>query len=144
MKNNQKELKRQLTLLKNQNSEYKKREEFLTGINVETIESFDKLTIQPNPRLREEVIAISTLSDVHVEEPVVKSVVNNLNEYNLTIAGERVTRYFKRLMYMVSQARRAGYRVDNLVLGLLGDFITGYIHEEIAHDLLGRSSAGAA
>ena len=98
---------------------------------MKTIESFDKLTIEPNPRLREEVIAISTLSDVHVEEPVVKSVVNNLNEYNLTIAGERVTRYFKRLMYMVSQARRAGYRVDNLVLGLLGDFITGYIHEEL-------------
>jgi len=131
MKNNQKEFKRKITLLQNQNEEYKKRQSFLSGINVETIESFDKLTIKPNNRLKEEAIAISTISDVHVEEPVVKSVVNNLNEYNLKIAEERVIRYFKRLMYMINQSRKAGYKIDNLVLGLLGDFITGYIHEEL-------------
>ena len=131
MKNNQKELKRQITVLKNQNEEYKYREEFLVGIKIEDLESFDKFTILPNPRRKEEVIAISTISDVHVEESVPKSVVNDLNEYNLTIANERVTRYFKRLIYMINQVRRAGYKVDNLVLGLLGDFITGYIHEEL-------------
>lgn len=131
MKNNQKELKRQITLLRNQNSEYKKRQEFLSGINIEDIESLENFTIVPSPRHKEEVIAISTLSDVHIEEPVVKSVVNNLNEYNLIIAEERVSRYFKRLMYMITQTRKAGYKVDNLVLGLLGDFITGYIHEEL-------------
>ena len=130
-KNNQKEMKRQITLLTNQNKEYKERQEFLTGIKIEDIESFEKFTITPSPRHREEVIAISTLSDVHIEEPVVKSVVNNLNEYNLIIAEERVSRYFKRLMYIITQTRKAGYKVDNLVLGLLGDFITGYIHEEL-------------
>jgi len=130
MKNNQKEFKRKITILQNQNEEYKKRQSFLSGINVETIESFDKFTIKPNNRLKEEAIAISTISDVHIEEPVVKSVVNNLNEYNLKIAEERIIRYFKRLMYMINQSRVAGYKIDNLVLGLLGDFITGYIHEE--------------
>jgi hypothetical protein len=131
MKNNQKEMKRQLTILRNQNKEYKDREEFLIGIKIEDIESFDKFTILHTPRHKEEVIAISILSDVHIEELVAKSVVNNLNEYNLNIAGERVTRYFKRLMYMINQTRKSGYKVDNLVLGLLGDFITGYIHEEL-------------
>jgi hypothetical protein len=131
VKSNTKELKRQNTLLNNQNIELVKRQQFLSGINIESIESLDKFSIEANPRLKEEVIAISTINDVHIEEPVIKSVVNNLNEYNLDIAEQRVTRYFKRLMYMIIQSRRAGYRIDNLVLGLLGDFITGYIHEEL-------------
>ena len=130
-RNNQKELKRQVTLLSNQIKTYVERQSFLEGIKIEEIESLDKFTIKANPRLKEEAMAISTISDVHIEEPVVKSVVNNLNEYNLTIAEERVTKYFKRLMYLVNQARKGGYKIDKLVLGLLGDFITGYIHEEL-------------
>lgn len=131
MQKKDKTLKQQNTVLKKQNLELKERQEFLKGISMETIESFDKLTILPNNRLKEEAIAISTISDVHIEEPVVKSVVNGLNEYNTVIAEQRITLYFKRLMYMLTQARKAGYKVDTLVLGLMGDFITGYIHEEL-------------
>lgn len=131
MKNNQKELKRQLTILRNQNKEYKEREEFLKGINIEDLSSLENFTVLPSGKSQDEAIAISTISDVHIEEPVVKSVVNNLNEYNITISAERVTRYFKRLLYMINQSRKAGYYIDTLVLGLLGDFITGYIHEEL-------------
>ena len=131
MKNNQKELKRQLTILRNQNKEYKEREEFLKGINIENLSSLENFTVLPSGKSQDEAIAISTISDVHIEEPVVKSVVNNLNEYNITISAERVTRYFKRLLYMINQSRKAGYYIDTLVLGLLGDFITGYIHEEL-------------
>lgn len=130
-KNNQKELKRQLTILRNQNKEYKEREEFLKGINIEDLSSLENFTVLPSGKSQDEAIAISTISDVHIEEPVVKSVVNNLNEYNITISAERVTRYFKRLLYMINQSRKAGYYIDTLVLGLLGDFITGYIHEEL-------------
>jgi hypothetical protein len=131
MKNNQKELKRQLTILRNQNEEYKEREEFLKGINIEELDSLSKFTVTPSYKSRDEAIAISTISDVHIEEPVLKSIVNNLNEYNIDIASDRVTKYFKRLLYMINQARKAGYNIDTLVLGLLGDFITGYIHEEL-------------
>jgi len=127
----QSKIKQANTKLRYENKELKKRQSFLEGININEVESFDRFTIQSNNKLKEEVIAISTISDVHIEEPVVKSIVNGLNEYNLAIAEQRITLYFKRLMYMVNQARRAGYRVDNLVLGLLGDFITGYIHEEL-------------
>jgi hypothetical protein len=131
MQKNQKELKRQNTVLHKQNDELKKRQEFLSGIRINEIESFDKFTIHANNRFKDEVIAISTISDVHIEEPVVKSVVSGLNEYNLAIAEARIALYFKRLMYMVTQSRKSGYRIDTLVLGLLGDFITGYIHEEL-------------
>jgi hypothetical protein len=124
-------IKQANTRLRFENKELKKRQSFLEGIKIEEIESFDRFSIQPNNKIKEEAIAISTLSDVHIEELVVKSVVNNLNEYNLAIAEQRLTLYFKRLLYMINQARRAGYKIDNLVLGLLGDFITGYIHEEL-------------
>lgn len=131
MKNNQKEFKRQITVLNNQNTELKKRQDFLTGINIENITSFEKFAIKPLYNIKDEAIAISVLSDVHIEEPVIKSVVSGLNEYNLQIAEERITRYFKRLLYMINQSRKAGYHIDNLVLAWLGDFITGYIHEEL-------------
>jgi len=131
MKNNQKELKRQNTILRKSNEELKTRQDFLTGINIENLDSLDKFKITPNYKHKNEAIAISIISDVHIEEPVIKSVVSNLNEYNLTIAAERVTRYFRRLIYMINQSRKAGYNVDVLVVGLLGDFISGYIHEEL-------------
>lgn len=131
MKVNQKELKRKITTLGNQNEELKKRQEFLNGINIENLDSLEKFTIDPKYNQKDEVIAISALSDVHIEEPVVKSVVSGLNEYNLEIAQKRLELYFKRLLFMVNQSRKAGYTVNNLVLALLGDFITGYIHEEL-------------
>jgi hypothetical protein len=123
--------KKENVILQNQIKEYKKREKFLSGIKLEEIESLEAFSIKPNPLLKEEVIAISTISDAHVEELVPKAIVNNLNEYNLKIAEERISRYFKRLMYLVYQSRKAGYKINTLVLGLLGDFITGYIHEEL-------------
>jgi len=130
-KNTVKEFKRQITVLTSQNKELKERQEFLSNIDITSVVNLDKFTVPTNPRCKEEVIAISALSDVHIEEPVIKSVVNNLNEYSVDIASRRVELYFKRLMYMIKQARRAGYKIDTLVLGLLGDFITGYIHEEL-------------
>jgi hypothetical protein len=126
-----KEFKRKITLLDNQNKELTKRQDFLNGINHESLVSLEKFTISPLYKLKDEAIAISALSDVHTEEPVIKSIVNNLNEYNLQICEDRVTKYFKRLLYMINQSRKAGYVIDHLVLALLGDFITGYIHEEL-------------
>ena len=131
MKNNQKEFKRKITILTNQNEELKKRQDFLSSINIENVDSLDKFMIGPNYKYKDEAIAISTLSDIHTEEPVVKSVVSNLNEYNLDICKERVAKYFKRLLYLINQSRKAGYVIDSLVMGWLGDFISGYIHEEL-------------
>jgi hypothetical protein len=131
MKENQKELKRQNTVLSKQNNELKERQNFLNGINIEEITSLEKFTIGPLYKYKDEAIAISTLSDAHVEEPVVKSVVSGLNEYNTEIAKLRIELYFKRLLFMINQSRKAGYIIDNLVMAWLGDFITGYIHEEL-------------
>jgi len=130
-KNITKELRRQNTVLNKKIDEYKDREDFSKAIKIETLENLDSLTVQSNSKFKEEVIPVTLLSDIHIEEEVVKAIVNGLNMYNLDVAKLRIEKYFSRLIYMLRQIKKAGYKYDKLVLGLLGDNITGYIHEEL-------------
>ena len=66
-------------------------------------------------------------SDFHIEETVKASTVLGLNEFNIDIAERRVKNYFANAIYMVKK-----HSINNLVVGLLGDFIGGYIHDELA------------
>lgn len=66
-------------------------------------------------------------SDWHAEETVKSSTVLGLNEFNLEIAEQRIKNFFSNAIYMMKKKP-----VDNLVIGLLGDFIGGYIHDELA------------
>lgn len=129
-----KEYKKKITLLQNQIEEYKAREDFSKAISLESIQSLEGLNIIKNPKHKEEVTPITVLSDVHCDEIVRKSVVNGLNEYNPDICRYRVEIYFKRLLYMINQGRKAGYKIDKIVIALLGDFISGYIHEELEEE----------
>lgn len=74
--------------------------------------------------------AIVVLSDWHVEEVIELDKVNYLNEFNLDIAEKRIERTFQKSLYMLDFARRIA-KIDEVVVALLGDFITGYIHEEL-------------
>ena len=135
-KNELKSLRRQCTILKNQKEELQNREDFSNAINVNSLENLDTLSVFPNKRKKEEVIPITVLSDLHIEEEVSKTVVNGINEYNPKIAERRLSLYFKRLLYLLVQQKKAGYKFDTIVIGLLGDFITGYIHEELEENNL--------
>lgn len=66
-------------------------------------------------------------SDFHIEETVKTSTVLGLNEFNIDIAEKRVKNYFANAIYMVKK-----HSINNLVVGLPGDFIGGYIHDEPA------------
>jgi len=74
------------------------------------------------------VAAIVPLSDWHVEERVDKKKTNGLNEYNPEIAKRRAERTFRMI---VEYIRRYTPAARILILALLGDFITGYIHEDL-------------
>lgn len=74
--------------------------------------------------------AIIVLSDWHVEEIVEADKVNGLNEFNLDIAEKRIERTFQKALYLLEFSRKIA-NVDEIVVALLGDFITGYIHEEL-------------
>ena len=77
-----------------------------------------------------ESTAIALLSDVHCEEHVDGRTVNYMNEYNLEICEHRMNNYFKHVLKVIN-IQRSGTTINKLILGLLGDFASGYIHEEL-------------
>jgi hypothetical protein len=78
-----------------------------------------------------EAVAFMIASDWHNEERVRRGDVSDLNEYNLDIFAKRADNFFRggqRLWDIMRQYQN----VPTLVLALLGDFITGSIHEDAA------------
>jgi hypothetical protein len=80
-----------------------------------------------------EATAFAIASDWHVEETVRPETVNGLNDFNLTVADQRIEKFFSSVLRLV-EIERAGTDIDKLVLGLLGDFMSGYIHEELVEN----------
>jgi hypothetical protein len=77
-----------------------------------------------------EATAFALGGDWHAEETVDPKTVNGLNEYNLDVCDRRISMFFRSIIKLVN-IERAATRIDNLVLALLGDMMTGYIHEEL-------------
>jgi hypothetical protein len=74
-----------------------------------------------------EACPVLVASDWHVEQRVTAGETNGLNEFNLDIASARANRFFSaglRLIRLLNQ----DVAINTVVLGLLGDFITGQIH----------------
>jgi hypothetical protein len=69
-------------------------------------------------------------SDWHTEETVDPMTINGVNEFNLDIADRRIDRFFSKGIELIN-IQRTATDIDTCVLGLLGDHITGYIHEEL-------------
>lgn len=76
--------------------------------------------------------AIIAASDWHVEEVVDPGHVNGLNEYGPEIARKRAERFVEGVLWLLD-THRSGARIDHAVLCAIGDFITGFIHEELQH-----------
>jgi hypothetical protein len=79
---------------------------------------------------RGESCAVALAGDWHFEERVESRAVNGKNEFDLAIAERRAKRFFQSLLELV-ELQRHGTDIRTLCLPLLGDFITGYIHEEL-------------
>jgi len=77
-----------------------------------------------------EATFVAVASDWHVEETVEGKTINNLNEFNLDIAEQRINRFWNSIIRM-AKIQRHGAKIDRLVLILGGDLMTGYIHEEL-------------
>lgn len=76
-----------------------------------------------------EATCVLVASDFHVEERVTKESVNGMNEYSVEIARKRAMEFFQIGLHLRNLEAR-NTPVPNMVLCLLGDFITGHIHEE--------------
>lgn len=90
----------------------------------------DTFRIAPKtPTGHGEATAVLVASDWHMEESVGPEV-GDLNRYDTDIAKVRATKFFTaglRLIRLLQQ----DVTISNLVLALLGDFITNDIHEEL-------------
>lgn len=70
-------------------------------------------------------------SDWHLEERVDPATINGMNEFNLDIAQKRVATFFNATVRL-TRLLQQDVKIKRAVVGLLGDFISGDIHEEIA------------
>ena len=81
--------------------------------------------------------AVLLLSDWHVEESIDPKTVNGLNEFNMHIAEKRICRTFEKALMLIEHVRSAAgksaefAKIDELVVWLGGDLITGYIHPDL-------------
>lgn len=71
------------------------------------------------------------LSDLHLDEVVDLAEMDGLNEYNREIAEQRLRRVIDTTVELL-RGYVAGVEFDGIVVALLGDIITGTIHEELA------------
>jgi len=86
-----------------------------------------------------EATAIALASDWHIEEEVKPENVSAMNFYNLDESKRRAEKFFSTLVYLVSLEQQ-NTKINHLVLGLLGDFISGDIHPDIDKSTLLQSS----
>lgn len=75
-------------------------------------------------------VVIALLSDVHIDETVKPETVMGLNEYNAEIGKARVEGFFINLAKLISHSQK-NYNINELILAGLGDFIGGWIHDEL-------------
>lgn len=77
-----------------------------------------------------EAAAMVVLSDLHLEERVDAKTVNGINEFNLEIAERRLKNVFVNALKLIN-IHRTDIKIQTIVLFLLGDIISGTIHDEL-------------
>ena len=122
----EKELKRKYDALIKLNEELEERYDAALRIT----QPVDVFHIKPSKLKKNSATAIVLLSDWHVEERVDAETINGINEYNPEIAKSRAENVIKNSLKLVNKEREHS-DIEDLVLWLGGDFITGYIHPEL-------------
>ncbi len=93
----------------------------------DTVSSY---VIKPKTGKKHEAVAFAILSDTHIEENVKPESVDGMNEYNLKIAKKRMEAFFTNTVKLVTKEQQDAH-IDTLVLAVLGDLISGNIHDEL-------------
>ncbi len=80
-----------------------------------------------------EATAFAMASDWHSDEIIRGSEIDGLNQHNPKIGRERTDRFFERVLKLLTMCRKES-KIDTLVITALGDFISGWIHEDLITD----------
>lgn len=85
------------------------------------------------PRERKSHLAEATplivASDWHIEEEVRSEQVAGRNRYDLDISARRMERFFEASLWAIRHQRDV-FKIRDVVVGLIGDIITNYIHAD--------------
>ena len=79
---------------------------------------------------RSGVAAIAPATDWHVEERIFPEGVNGKNSFDIKEAEKRIRRFYQQILELIEHQNHLA-RVVELWHPLLGDLLTGYIHEEL-------------
>lgn len=74
--------------------------------------------------------AILVMTDWHVEQRVDRASTNGINEYTPKICERRARQAFERGLMLIQELSSFA-KIDHVVVALLGDFLSGYIHPEL-------------
>jgi hypothetical protein len=121
------ELKRKYQTTLGQVTSLERSLDTITGIN-EFVPS--AIANTPINKDKHEAVPLIGLSDWHVGERVKKETVNGLNEYDPDIASDRAKKLFQNAVTLIKKERHA-VNINQAVVWLGGDFISGYIHPEL-------------
>ena len=99
----------------------------LDNLTTKGVETFKIVPRQGSGTSECTVVAVA--SDFHMEERVTRAMVSGLNEHNVEIAKARATRFFQSTLRL-TRLLQQDTTIQNLVMPLLGDFISNDIHEE--------------
>jgi len=88
------------------------------------------IKLSPPLKGKVQAYAVAVYSDWHCEEEVKSAKVNDLNEFNLVIADKRIKNCFQNTQRLVELSQQNAH-LDGGIIALLGDFISGNIHEEL-------------
>lgn len=94
------------------------------------VKCFNPISIKPRRGGKGEAAAVLCWNDWHFEEVVDSAAVNGVNEYNPTIAKARFESLLRATLSIIEMCRSKSH-IDTIIVNLLGDLITGYIHEEL-------------
>lgn len=127
---------------KSQINELRRRNDYLLKTLEESERNYDDLlnvkqpveilSISPSGKTNKmsRAIPIISLSDWHIEERVESGVVNGFNEYNVKIAEQRAKNLFTNML-KVNLILSRDVVINDMIIWLGGDFISGYIHDEL-------------
>lgn len=93
-------------------------------------EIYKPIKIQPKHGGRGEAIASFSVADWHYDEIILPAAVNGVNEFNPHIAHKRVQKLYSSAASLVDMCRSRS-KIDTIIMYILGDLFSGYIHEEL-------------
>lgn len=112
-------------------SKYNSLAHALFEVDEATKERVGTLEVQTTKSNQVSNIPVTVWSDWHIGEVVVPAEIHNINKFNLEVAQSRVNKLVSRTLDLCFEHSAHKEYPDGIVIFLLGDMVSGSIHEEL-------------